>query len=324
MKKIKYYLLGVNIVALLLMSAGCREYTTKTKINADGSCERTITYKAYSSSSAQNSYFYLPQDKSWHIKLEKNKEGDSVLIAKKYFTDATKLNEEYNARSKVKTNFALRKRFAWFYTYFDYRETYKATNPFDKIKLESFLTKEEYEKYLMNDTSKTLQYRLEQFIFQNENREYYDALLAFAESKNDPALTKIDIENAEKKRKFGSWIDDRGKREGPIWEFLDKQILKKYEKEFTDIVNRVNNKHKAIVSDGITNEVVMPGIILGTNSKSIVGNKVAWKFDGYNFLAKDFVMSVESRVGNIWAFVVTGVLFVVAFLLLIIPKIRKK
>ena len=325
MKSVKNHLFAINIAVLLLIGAGCKEYTTKTKINPDGSCERTITYKDYSRSAAQYSHFYLPQDKSWNIKLEKNKDGDSVLIAKKYFTDATKLNEEYYEKSKVKTNFKLNKRFAWFYTYLEYQETYKSTNPFDKIKLESFLTKEEYEKYLMNDTSKALQNRLEYFIFQNENQEYYDALITFAEKKKDPALTKMDIEKAEKKRKFGTWEESLGKNEGPIWEFLDKQILKKYKKEFTDIVNRVNKKQEALLnSDGITSEVIMPGIILATNSKSIVGNKVAWKFDGYNFLAKDFVMSVGSRVSNIWAFIVTGIVIVLALILLLLPKFKKR
>jgi hypothetical protein len=69
-----------------------------------------------------------------------------------------------------------------------------------------------------------------------------------------------------------------------------------------------------------TNQISMPGVILSTNSKSVKGNTVEWIVDSWRFQFADLAMRVESRSANVSMFVVTGVLFALAFFLLIIPK----
>jgi hypothetical protein len=72
------------------------------------------------------------------------------------------------------------------------------------------------------------------------------------------------------------------------------------------------------------NEVAMPGIILNTNSKSIVGNAVSWKVDSKRFCFEDFTMQVESRVVNVWAFVVSAIIVLAAVVLLVLPRFKKR
>ena len=68
----------------------------------------------------------------------------------------------------------------------------------------------------------------------------------------------------------------------------------------------------------------MPGIILNTNAKTVEGNKVIWEFDENRFCYEDFNMTVQSRVVNVWAFVVSGVIVLVVIILLLLPKFKKK
>ena len=57
-----------------------------------------------------------------------------------------------------------------------------------------------------------------------------------------------------------------------------------------------------------TNAVVMPGLILDTNAGEVKGTTVTWKFSADQFCLRDYDMWVESRVMNVWAVVLTGVL----------------
>jgi len=60
------------------------------------------------------------------------------------------------------------------------------------------------------------------------------------------------------------------------------------------------------------------------DSNKIEGNNLSWNVDFFDAYFNDYVMNAESRVVNIWAFVVTGL--AIAFLLfgLIIKLFKKK
>jgi hypothetical protein len=57
---------------------------------------------------------------------------------------------------------------------------------------------------------------------------------------------------------------------------------------------------------GYKNQVLMPGTLYSSNGDSVSGNLVSWNFDSFDCLIVDYEMKAESRVTNIWAFVITG------------------
>ena len=71
------------------------------------------------------------------------------------------------------------------------------------------------------------------------------------------------------------------------------------------------------------NGVIMPGIITYSNSKSIEGNKVAWKFDQEKFKFFELEMQAESREVNLWVIIASGILVLILAGLLILPRLRK-
>jgi len=70
-------------------------------------------------------------------------------------------------------------------------------------------------------------------------------------------------------------------------------------------------------------EAGMPGLITGTNSAMLAGNQVAWDLFPMAFLLEDYTMEVESRVLNVWAFVLSGLVILALVSLLIFKSVKK-
>ena len=71
-----------------------------------------------------------------------------------------------------------------------------------------------------------------------------------------------------------------------------------------------------------TNSVELPGLILDTNSDKIEGSRISWKFASDQLRIGEYMMKAESRVTNVWAFIITGIL-VVFIIFLIVLKLHR-
>jgi hypothetical protein len=67
----------------------------------------------------------------------------------------------------------------------------------------------------------------------------------------------------------------------------------------------------------------MPGLITGTNSSVLSGNRVSWDVFPMAFLLEDYTMVAESRVINVWAFIVSGMVLL-GLISLLVVKSRKR
>jgi len=71
------------------------------------------------------------------------------------------------------------------------------------------------------------------------------------------------------------------------------------------------------------NEAEMPGLITVTNSSALSGNRVAWDLFPMAFLLEDYSMVVESRVINVWAFVLSGLILLGLISLLAVKSLKR-
>lgn len=329
MKNVKNHLFAINIAILLLIIAGCKEYTTKTKINSDGSCERIVIVEGDTSNIA-GLPFPIPTDKSWKIEKKKSEKDSTKVVytAEKKFNDVNDLNAEYGNQSKIGVKINFKKKFRWFYTYYEYEETYKSFYPFKLTPLKNFLSKEEYQKFLDGDTSKVLKNRIDEYAGKGYIEQFLSEFLKACKKHNITDVSETSI-NAHKQQLMEE-IDKKGEDVNEIINFLEKTLesksLKVVEPDIELIIKNIESKMEWAGSANGTyaNQISMPGVILSTNSKSVKGNTVEWKIDSQRFQFEDLAMRIESRSANVSMFVVTGVLFALAFLLLINPKIRKK
>ncbi len=315
------------IIAIFLFTGySCNhEQRTTTKINSDGSCKRTIFVKSDSDTSSS---FPVPTDKSWESRIEKDSSKEKVYIANKRFDDVNQMNNEYRRAGKVGVDIKFEKKFRWFYTYFNYQETYKSYFPFKNIALDSFLTNEEYAQYEKRDTSQALKERLDEFIMKNSFEEFYGQLIDSVKSLNDPSLP-VSIFLSKKDEFINKRVDFFKDKKDNIEDqdkILGLKFRDKLERQIDGIKKSLTSKYEFMSeADGkYINEVVMPGIILNTNASTVEGNKVSWKLDENYFCFTDYTMTVESRIANPWATYTTGIALILIVALLMLPQIRKK
>jgi hypothetical protein len=310
------------IVLVLLTASGCKkDKKTTTKINSDGSCVRTVVVNPVSDTSSS---FPVPIDKSWETRLEGDTE--KVYIASKRFDDANQMNNEYKKTEKVGIDLKFEKKFRWFFTYFNYQETYKPCFQIQRIPIRTFLTKEEYVQYENGDTSKALKKRMDEFLTANIFEEFYRQLIDSVESLHDPSLP-VSIFVAKKQDiDFDKMEHDTKDIVAYLERVLGLKLQDKLERQIDGVTKSIDAKVQFMINAGgdYINEVVMPGIVLNTNANTVEGNKVVWHFNEDKFTFISYTMNVESRIANLWATYATGGILIVLVGLLMLPRLKRK
>ena len=135
-------------VIFLIFFQGCLEYDFTTRVNSDGSIDRTVVI-AGDSSEVITQKVIQPLDSSWSTNFRKDT-GDErrwVLIAERSFKSVKDMKTYFFADPDTGRTFSLdvslKRKFRWFYTYFDYRETMLSIQPFRRIPVTRFLTIDE-------------------------------------------------------------------------------------------------------------------------------------------------------------------------------------
>jgi hypothetical protein len=329
MKNNKVYLTAINLMLLAVILTSCKEYTTKTKINPDGSCTRIIVVEGDTSKIAALP-FPIPTGKTWQIETRKSEKDSTKVVysAEKSFKDVNDLNTEYRNKSKIKVEVKFEKKFRWFYTYYEYEEIYKSYFPIKSIPLKEFLNKEDYQKFLDGDTTKAFKNKLAEYADKNYKDYFLAEFLKTCKNHNISGVSQASID-ANKNQILEKLEDKKGDITEVIKSLeiiLGTKSLKLIQSDLELIVEDIAKKIEwtGTANGTYTNQISMPGVILTTNSKSVKGNTVEWKVDSDQFQYDDLVMNVESRSANVASFIVTGIIIALALLLLIIPKLRRK
>jgi hypothetical protein len=312
----------VYMLILLAALPGCKkDKKIITKISSDGSCVRTVAVTPPSDTSAS---FPIPMDHSWDFRVEGDTE--KTYVASKRFENVNQLNDEYRRSGKIGTEIKFEKKFRWFFTYFQYQETYKACFPFKKLSAQSFFTREELAHFQRKDTTKTMKRRIEEFINAAVFEEFYCQLIDSVEQLHDPSLPVSIFQ--EKKTTFT--MDQLEHNPDGIARNLEQALHVTFsstlKRQIGEIDKSIEDKIKYMIDaeGNYINEVQMPGIILSTNADAVEGNKVLWNFTEDQFELLDFTMTVESRVANVWTTYVSGGVLIAMVVLLLLPRMKRK
>jgi len=151
---------NLAILVVLLLAGSCLDYTVTTTVNRDGSVIRKYTVKGDSAEIFDGSLM-IPSGPEWKIKQGMDNRDDATSVEKsKYVYEASrtfgsidKLRDWLDTDTSIgtiKPVVSLKKKFRWFYTYYEYSEVYPMTFPFQKIPVDSFLTDME-QSVIMDD-----------------------------------------------------------------------------------------------------------------------------------------------------------------------------
>ncbi len=322
-KKLKYTL----FVFLLLFTSSCKEYKVVTIIRPDGTCERIVVTKSKKGKGEfKKRAVSINIDDTWKTYEEKIEPDSIIGLASKQFDSVAELNEELKVISKFRVDVKLEKEFRWFYSYLTYSEIYSAMNPFNNIPIDEFLSKEELNELKNGNIEDSLKSRLEDYLSQNMYEYFFESLDSVVNKKGlheiDVSKLRADMVEFEKMaNKDGNFTDNFMKYAENL---LNTKQIWELEQSISVIEERIINKLDLIYEGDYTNEVIMPGLLINTNADNIEGNKVTWNFNADRFTFIDYEMVVNSRVVNVWAMIVTGLVAALLIILLIVPKVKRR
>lgn len=321
----------IDLLLLVLLFSGCNDYTIKTKINPDGSFEKTVICEGDSLG-----IYKLPLpfvfSNGWKIEIQSNdgKEKKFITTATKKYANAEELEREFvkgQDSTKLKISSRIEKQFRWFFTYYIYEEKIPAYGLFKRsLPIDSFFTPQELE-ILKNTKDSLLQKRFDEYYEQNVVSEFINNLIMRSHELNDPAL---DRSRWEEHRIALTRLIFESKSDNPLDiailienELQTASVQKLYgaiDTSLTKLIEKVKLEKEMEIS--YKNEVVMPGILITSNSEKVEGNKLMWECKSDRTF--DVVMTAESRMVNVWAMILTAIVCTALLIGLLLPLIHLK
>ncbi|HNW58989.1 MAG TPA: hypothetical protein PKI62_04895 [bacterium] len=323
-------------LALALLLPGCKEIETTTEIFADGSIERTIVQNNKTDGLAASA-FTLPVDSTWSI-VEKTSTKDSntvVTTARKKFSSAKLLQQTYTracARPyRVKIDLAVEKKFRWFYTYYEYRESYRAYNPFLLLPKADYLTEKDLAAWIATpDSDDTYDDKVEEWLMAGVFEEFFQSLSDHAGRLHHPELTPAILLAAKDKLRTALMDSTNVEDLEDITRVCAKvlgtpvvQSLRPAIDSTFKVIEAKMNFDDEVRHTRYLNRVVMPGRVWASNGQAIDSVKVEWPVSAKQFFLDDYTMWAKSRRLNRGMVVLSAGIVLLALAGLVVPRLRR-
>jgi hypothetical protein len=271
--------------------------------------------------------------------IVKGKKSKDHVIAygRKQYKSVKELNKTFKFKkskewSKMQVRHKLDMNFRWFYTYYHYSETYPKLVTNFELPIENYLTKDEAQFWFtgepnilqglngveIRDYVGALEDKYRKWFNQNTWNAQYKVLIAnYNQIKNQPVSIKEleslrdtifdakvnDVEDFKMKK----ILDDYFKTNvfSQFWKSKNNP-MEKYEDEFG------NQEFIKYFGESFNYKLILPGEIIQPNNAILKGDTLIWKLTAYRMIPSDYVIQAQSRRANIWAFILTGLIFIVA------------
>lgn len=329
--------LKLVISFFLVVISSCDEPETVVTdiVHTDGSVTRKIEMKNMENK-FKISHIQVPFDSTWIVRdtLEISEKGDTTWVkrAEKFFKSTDELNRVYVADSgsnrEVLRRTEFKKRFRWFNTEFRFAEIVDK-ELFYGYPVSDFLNKEELLYfYSPDDVNSNLEHgpdslkikALKDTIDRKTERWLYKSLvsgwigefskLISGKTGDEVSFNSLKAREDELVRiaeSHSGKFDSLWKNGTVMREFIGESNSTKYKTEADSALNLVT---KALWVDfrTYTQRISMPGTIIGTNGFLDSLKVVQWPVKSDYFLTQPYEMWAESKVPNIWAWILSGVL----------------
>jgi hypothetical protein len=355
---------GIKIALFAVMAIllyGCPEdpYYVYTRISPDGSCYRELIRNADSlfvaSMDTAHNPFPIKLDSTWNVTFHKRFNQDTlqlkdtavnkqyrkdsvgfvwVATAVKHYESVKDLSEDFSYDNSnwasINPEIAFEKKFCWFYTYYEFKETYRSFNPFTRVPISEYLTP------------------MEVAALYGENKELYKGKNGF-EIKNmlQGMEDKADIwlEHNFYEELFQLYLQHYSQFRNPpvdsvTFALQKDSIFYRYViKDTFDIENigEILNRHfntTVFLTDSIGDsdkvfeekfpqfhqysdieidyKMTMPGKIIETNAPFLNTDTLTWRIEDDRFFHNDYQLHAISRKANYWTFLLTAAAIAIA------------
>jgi hypothetical protein len=355
-----FKILFILSICILPFLAGCpSRKAVITRVNRDGSCVRAIgdfDPRNFKGIDSLVSDLPVPVDGSWSLDTI----NDSTALIYKRFESVEALNIMYahdkSVLSKCKRKVELKKEFKWFYTAFKYYETYSGVLreiPLDNYLLtteinawksrgtEKYLTGEGLETRSVKALDENIEERLGYWLHDNIYSLAFDDIIDLADSMVLIDKETLDINELKDTIKYqidqeSKWIDifdDKGQLGIEDFAGLIAGFMKMDSLSTVALKQEVSNanleeKYEEEILFGFTEEydhlVIMPGLLIDTNADEIHGDTLNWDMNPAKYIDSDYTVYAESRVTNLWAYIVSAVIVILAGVIPLLSHLKKK
>jgi hypothetical protein len=266
-------------------------------------------------------------------------------VSTRDFADVQSFQEALNRGGDraLRIRTSLEKRFAWFTTTFEYRETIACYNRFHAVPLSKYLTAEEQEFLLRHEIEKVpftfggdslrlknVSGRTEEWDHRNKFEAYHARFMEGVRNRNDPRLAGLLTPGmAESLYVLTKDAMNAGNLDtipGIYMSVLKapgvREVFASQRAAFDQFAQALASQQELMMCGYKRAAVEMPGLVTGTNARSIEGNRVVWEdFLGVAYIT-DHTMWARSRVINWWAVILTGGVVLVLAALPLVAMIR--
>lgn len=332
--KTKSLVTGIVIVATLM---SCENpITLRTKVNEDGSLDKTIIFEKAEAKLANENVFGINNKNGWSFK--RTKPNDSLRVKSdkekyrlrfyKHFANDAVMNDELDKNSDTlfRVHARFEKKFRWFYTYIRYTEIIRPINRFKLVAPKDFFTSEDdsFIRRLPAEGKTISKADSVYLILLNEKiADHFANMGIFKETYQ--ALEEVIKRNLPEEkwldtlRKNQEFIYNRIEKDKGITDFIDKitDSLKiplsksKATQDFNALTKDLNARvdFMSFARDGkYLAEFEMPWTVVNSNADSVAGNTLYWRPVVNKFVYMDYEMFAESRSLNLWAVVISVVI----------------
>ncbi len=354
MKTIK--LTATALVAIFLVSCGSY-YRMVTTLERDGGVLREVYTGGDSAFLAGNmshnpylfdittdwtigrldsvvSYDFFGNKKNLNVKVTKT--SPSIDLFSK------ELSYVENKSSLVAPQEMLTKKFRWFYTHYSFKATYKKLDYDFPVPIDKLLTREEQKLWTQGNLGGYWYmngYEMNEALGEIEDkfidwysRNCFEISLACIEKVLGEITPESDKEKVYKLIVERELNDDMSPK--IVCRALDSYYkTNRFSRLYKNSENNLDAEFEKatsiidIIGNTISYELVVPNGALFTQSPSVIySNTLTWKIDGMRILFDDYTISAEYRLTNDWAFIVSGLVLVIAVtgIVLLIRKRAKR
>jgi hypothetical protein len=344
--------LKLIISLALVMAASCDDPETIVTniVHPDGSVTRKIEMRNIENK-FKLSNLQVPFDSSWIIRdsLEISEKGDTTWVkrAEKLFESVEDINRQYAADSGANKNVARHakfgKKFKWFNTQYNFTEIidrkmkygYPVSDFLNQDELQWFYTPDNLNTEKKNGAdslkyrvfSDTVDKKLERWYLKNIVSEWIGEFTLLTEGKADRDMDEGTLKQRE--NEFVRIVEKNINDFDSLWtegtllrEFMGEANALKYKTEADSAANIATGRFWVSFKP-YTVRTKMPGRLTATNGYVDSAGVLLWPVDSDYFLTEQYKMHAESKIPNLWAWIVSGLFLVFVCTGIILRKKRK-
>jgi hypothetical protein len=344
----------VSLVLIMITSCNEPETVVTNYVHPDGSVTRKVEMKSQESDVKKRfniSGIQVPFNSSWSVKDSDqiDEKGDTSWFrkAEKLYKSIDEMNLDYKsdsgANKEISRYAGFKKRFKWFYTEFRFSETIDKKSSFG-YPVKDFLNNEELlyfyspeslkqEKEAGPDSLKfralsdSVKHKTDKWTARNIVSEWIGEFSKLTGEKADSDMSAHFLKSRE--AEFARLIEINDKKLDSLWgngillrQFIGEANAIKYKTEADSALSIVGN-HLWVNFSDYSLRIVMPGKLIATNGFIDSSKVLLWPVKSDYFLTEPYEMWAESKIPNIWAWIISGFFLVFVTTGVILRVIKK-